>query len=97
MFVESSLSNGGQFADLCSYNVYRAFKGGDLSYPYFARLVPAFYTSPRTASEKIDGLKVFPDESPLVQLVRAFEDKRREENDVRRDNPIEPTSGTGQS
>lgn len=90
MFVESSLSNGGQLADLCAYSIYRAFRSADLQYPFFARLVPAFYTSPLTPAHKIDGLKVFPDESPLVALVRELEEQLRAEVDVRRDNPIEP-------
>jgi len=77
MFVESYLSNGVQLADLCAYNIYRAFKDGDLSYPHFSRLIPAFYTSPHTPAERIDGLKVFPDDSELIALVRGLEETRR--------------------
>jgi len=36
MFVRSELSNGVQLADLCSYNIYRAFKSGGLDYPFSA-------------------------------------------------------------
>lgn len=77
MFVESYLSNGVQLADLCGYDVYRAFKTENPAYPYFAKLVPAFYTSPLTPQEKIDGLKVFPDNSPLVKLVSQLETERK--------------------
>jgi len=77
MFVESYLSNGVQLADLCAYDVYRAFRSSNLAYPYFAKLIPAFYTSPFTAPEKIDGLKVFPDSSPLVKLVTELEVERK--------------------
>lgn len=76
MFVESSLSNGGQLADLCSYSVYRAFRDGNLKYRYFDPLVSAFYTSHLTPAKKIDGLKVFPDDSPLVDLLKDLEKER---------------------
>ncbi|MBM3882805.1 MAG: DUF3800 domain-containing protein [Verrucomicrobia bacterium] len=65
-FTDSKLSNGIQLADLCAYNVHRAFRTRDFNYPYFARLLPALYCSRRTASDKLDGLKVFPDDSELV-------------------------------
>lgn len=65
-FTDSKLSNGVQLADLCSYNIYRAFREKDFAYPYFARLLPFFYKSLRTSPDKLDGLKVFPDDSDLV-------------------------------
>jgi len=43
-FTDSKLSNGVQLADLCGYNVYRAFRSKDFAYPYFAQLVPAIYS-----------------------------------------------------
>lgn len=64
-FVRSELSEGVQFADLCAYNVYRAFRRNDLSYPHFQRLLPKMYFSKNTTNERIDGLKIFPDKSPL--------------------------------
>jgi len=70
-FTESSLSHGVQLADLCAYNVYRAFRNEDFSYPYFARLLPHYYNSRNTPANKLDGLKVFPDDSPLVAWARV--------------------------
>ena len=42
-FTRSELSNGVQLADLLAYSVYRAFKGEDLGYPYFERVLGNFY------------------------------------------------------
>ena len=61
-----TVSNGVQLADLCCYNVYRAFRSRDFSYPYFAKLLPHIYRSNRTPADKLDGLKVFPDDSELI-------------------------------
>ncbi|HEY5909000.1 MAG TPA: DUF3800 domain-containing protein [Verrucomicrobiae bacterium] len=69
-FADSKLSNGVQLADLCGYNVYRAFRSLDFQYPYFQKLLPHFYTSQRTDPLKLDGLKVFPDDSDLVEFAR---------------------------
>ena len=65
-FTRSELSNGVQLADLLAYNVYRAFKDKDLDYPYFRLTLPSFYRRRRATS--IDGLKVWPDASPLGRL-----------------------------
>jgi hypothetical protein len=79
-FTDSKLSNGVQLADLCGYNVYRAFRDGNFDYPFFQRLLPQFYISQRTPEEKLDGLKVFPDDSELVPFAwdgwRQFKTKR---------------------
>ena len=69
-FTDSKLSNGVQLADLCGYNVYRAFRSGDFRYPFFRSLLPYFYKSKRTEPMKLDGLKVFPDDSELVEFSR---------------------------
>lgn len=66
-FVRSELSEGVQFADLCSYNIYRAFRRSEWDYEPFLRLLPKMYFSKNTHNTKIDGLKVFPNESPLVE------------------------------
>lgn len=71
-FVRSELSNGVQLADLCAYNVYRAFKTADLSYEYFRRICRQFYSSRLTQADKLDGLKVFPPESELVHLLACL-------------------------
>jgi hypothetical protein len=65
-FTDSRLSNGIQLADLCAYNVYRAFRNREFTYPYFQDLLPCVYRSGRTPPDKLDGLKVFPDDSELV-------------------------------
>jgi hypothetical protein len=69
-FTDSKLSNGVQLADLCGYNVYRAFRNLDFAYPYFVRLLPRFYNSQQTDPLKLDGLKVFPDDSELIDFAR---------------------------
>jgi hypothetical protein len=76
MFVESNLSNGVQLADLCAYNVYHAFRYSDLDYPYFRRMEPCLYSAPGRAPNCIEGLKVFPDDSPLVELARQCGERR---------------------
>lgn len=67
-FTDSKLSNGVQLADLCAYNIYRAFKTQDFKYVYFRELLPHFYR--RENAGQLDGLKVFPPESDLVQFAR---------------------------
>lgn len=67
-FTRSELSNGIQLADLLAYSVYRAFKREDFRYPYFERLLPHFYRRQQGAA--LDGLKVWPDASPLVGMAR---------------------------
>lgn len=71
LFTDSALSNGIQMADLCGYNVYRAFRNMDFSYPYFERMLPKVYSSYRTPAEKLDGLKVWPDDSALIGFADA--------------------------
>ena len=66
-FTRSELSNGVQLADLLAYNVYRAFKTEDFTYPYFEMLLPSFY---RRQGQVLDGLKVWPEGSPLIERAR---------------------------
>lgn len=68
-FARSELSNGIQLADLLAYCVFRAFRDGDFDYPYFARLVPSFYR--KQAGAALNGLKVWPEGSPLIEQARA--------------------------
>jgi hypothetical protein len=67
-FTRSELSNGVQLADLCAYNVYRAFKDRDFLYPFFERMLPFFYR--RANQDRLDGLKVWPDPSELIDFAR---------------------------
>lgn len=67
-FVRSELSEGIQFVDLCSYNVYRAFRRDEFDYPYFVRMLPKMYSSQNTHNCKVDGIKIFPPESPLAAV-----------------------------
>lgn len=67
-FTRSELSNGVQLADLCVYNVHRAFKDKDFSYPYFEMQLPFFYK--RANQDRLDGLKVWPEGSELVEFAR---------------------------
>ena len=76
-FTRSELSNGVQLADLLAYNVYRAFKTEDFRYSFFRRMIPSFYR--RRQGWTLDGLKVWPDDSPLVRSAeRAWDDYVRE-------------------
>ena len=69
-FTVSELSNGVQLADLCAYNVFRAFKDENLDYPYFQLMLPHVYC--QRAQERLDGLKVWPDPSPLIAKARGL-------------------------
>ena len=77
-FTRSELSNGVQLADLLAYNVYRAFKVEDFGYPYFERLLPNFYR--RQEGTALNGLKVWPDPSPLVGAARNAWDVHKQGN-----------------
>lgn len=80
-FTDSKLSNGVQLADLCAYNVYRAFKTKNFAYPYFQELLPAFYK--RQQGQKLDGLKVFPEDSELVAFARQGWEEFQKQNPAR--------------
>ena len=74
-FTRSELSNGVQLADLLAYNVYRAFRYEDFDYPYFKRLLPNLYR--RSDGTELAGLKVWPNDSPLVGAARkAWADEK---------------------
>src|ERR1035441_3245789 len=66
MFVDSALSKGIQLADLCGYNIYRAFREQNFSYSYFNNTLARFYCSKQTSIDKLDGLKVWPEDSDLA-------------------------------
>jgi hypothetical protein len=70
MFTDSALSTGIQLADLCAYNIYRAFNQPDFRYPFFLKILDRFYKSRRTDALKLDGLKVGPDDSDLIEWAR---------------------------
>ena len=67
-FTRSELSNGVQLADQLAYNVYRAFRNEDPDYSYFKDLLGYFYRGRDGAV--LHGLKVWPDDSPLLELAR---------------------------
>lgn len=68
LFINSQLAVGIQIADVCAYNVYRAFSSNDLRYEYFLRLLPYVFDRSQAMPDKIYGLKVFPPESPMSRL-----------------------------
>ena len=72
MFARSELSNGIQLADLVAYNVYHAFTRKDPTYEHFQRILPFVYKSVQTSAYKLDGLKVFPPESDLTNIVESI-------------------------
>ncbi len=79
MFVRSELSAGVQLADLCSYNIYRAFRDNDLRYPFFERIAPYIWTRQHriNVGRPFSGLCVLDEKgSPLVQIVEQFEEKQ---------------------
>ena len=76
MFVRSELSNGVQLADLCSYNIYRAFKSGNLAYSFFTRIERSIWSRSEPCRYPFSGIKVFPENSPLVELLDQFETQR---------------------
>ena len=69
-FVRSELSNGVQLADLLAYAVYRAIGHKELDYQYFAKILPNFYQEWNNG--KPDGLKVWPNESPLLSVAKSL-------------------------
>ena len=109
LFVRSELSNGIQLADLVSYNIYRAFKTGDLAYPWFRKVTPFIWPGNSATPGIPTGLKIFPPESPF--FAQASSDaaspwlvQKKDRGAVNTApqrlmssgaNPIEPTCGTG--
>lgn len=79
MFVRSELCVGVQLADLCGYNIYRAFRAGDLSYPHFQRIAPSVW-GPHDAvrvGRPFGGIWVLDgQQSQLLPAVRAFESEQ---------------------
>lgn len=65
-FVRSELSEGIQVADLCSYNIYHVMRYQKENYFYFNKISHLLYNSANTGKGKVDGLKIFPDNSPLL-------------------------------
>ena len=65
-FARSELSNGIQLADLVAYNIYRAFKTEDPTYSHFRTLLGNIY---RGQDQILHGIKVWPENSPLVHLI----------------------------
>lgn len=76
-FTRSELSNGVQLADQLAYNIYRAFKSEDLKYPYFDLMWPSFYRQKQGAL--LDGLKVWPEPSPLIRMARDWDRQKSTE------------------
>jgi len=78
LFVPSELSNGVQLADLVAYNVFRCFRSEDPGYDYFARCLPHFWASKQTGVEVLEGLRVFPPESPLCDLLPRIAEQKKQ-------------------
>lgn len=70
MFTDSALSNGVQMADLCGYCVYRAFRNREFDYAWFQKILTRFYFSSQTHAAKLDGLKVWPNDSELIDFAQ---------------------------
>ena len=59
-------SGARQLSDLMAYSVCRAFRDGNLGNPYFKVVPRSFYRWRQGTA--LDGLKVWPDRSPLCAL-----------------------------
>jgi hypothetical protein len=75
-FVESYLSNGVQLADLCAYNVYRAFLDQNSSYPFFKKILPYYHKNKNRRADKIEGLKVFLEDNRWAEFIKEVEKER---------------------
>lgn len=73
MFVRSELSNGVQLADLCSYNIYRAFRESDLEYPFFKQIESHIWSRLNPVKYPFYGLFIHPPTSALCDLVESWE------------------------
>lgn len=73
LFVESELCNGVQLADLCAYNIFHAFRYKKLDYPYFQRILPYIFSNSHTSDDKLEGLKIFPDDSDYIEMVKEIQ------------------------
>ena len=78
LFARSELSLGVQLADLCAYNVYRAFRNKDMEYPHFRRVFPFFHQG-EAKSGVPDGLLIFPRTSEIWRGSLPVGDKKRAE------------------
>lgn len=81
LFVPSELSNGVQLADSVAYNVFRCFRNEDPDYVYFRRCLSHFWQSKRTGDAVLDGLRVFPPESPLNTLLEEIAQQKKQARD----------------
>lgn len=70
LFVASELCNGVQLADLCAYNIFHVFNYQKPDYPYFKRILPYIYYCQYGKEKRLEGLKIFPDESSYFDLVK---------------------------
>ena len=71
MFTRSELSNGIQLADIIAYSIHRAFRDRNPEYEYFKRIEPFIYTDEGI----LRGLSVYPNESPLIEMMNSIEKK----------------------
>lgn len=71
-FSDSSFSHGLQLADLCAYNVYRAFRREQFDYPQFTAMRAHFVSALHDADEWEKCIQVIPPTSPLAQTFHAF-------------------------
>lgn len=76
MFVDSRLSNGVQLADLCVYNIFRAFRDCNEKYPYFQKILPFVYKNTKTDSRRLEGLKLFPDNHRWSDFLESIKKER---------------------
>ncbi len=72
LFTASELSNGIQLADLCAYNVFRAFVRENFTYVFFENQLK-YYPKRKKNGEII--IKVWPDQSPLIEKFNAYLEK----------------------
>ena len=69
LFTRSELSEGIQLADLCAYNINRAFAHDDMNYSYFKKILPRFHRFKGANTADIETIiRMFPGNNRFPSL-----------------------------
>ena len=69
LFTSSLLSEGIQLADLCAYNINRAFAHDDMNYSYFKKILPRFHRFKGADTTDIETIiRIFPGNNRFPSL-----------------------------
>ena len=72
LFTASELSNGIQLADLCAYNIFRAFVREDFTYTFFENQLKYYAKHTKTGVIFGAGIKVWPNQSALYKKCKDY-------------------------